>query len=119
MRDGSWSSDKRGWHIWDDGTTFVLARRLPIAWDVAAETRLPDMGRRRLAHAVRQDLWRMLQRLRGFAPIVSVTRGPQGVAVRAGGAVAGRMPTDVPGRIAAMLADPATRAAWLKSAGHR
>lgn len=119
MTSDAWHLDRRGWHVCDDGATYVVARRLPVVWDVAVQTHLPDMGRRRLAHAVRQDLWRMLQRLRGFAPVVSVTRDGQGVLVRAGGVVAGRVPSTIEARIAAMLTDPARRAAWAKSARHR
>ncbi len=119
MKNGTWQWDKRGWHISDDGATYVVTRCLPVKWDIFAETRLPDMGRRRLAHAVRQDLWRMLQRLRGYAPIVSVTRAGQGVQLRAGGSVAGSVPPGAQAQIAAMLADPARRAAWQRAAGHR
>lgn len=119
LRDETWNWDKRGWHISDDGVTYAIARRLPLRWDVSAETRLPDLGRRRLAHAVRQDLWRLLQRLRGFAPIVSVMRDEQGVKVRAGGLVVGSAPPRANAQIAALLADPAKRAAWLRAAGHR
>ncbi len=115
----AWLQDRRGWHVRDDGQTYALARRLPARWDVRAETRMPDMGRRRLAHAVRQDLWRMLRRVRGFAPMVEVVRDADGVTLRAGGTVAGAMPSSVSERVAALLSDPAVRAAWLRSAGHR
>lgn len=119
MTDATWTKDRRGWHVSDDGATYVVARRLPLAWTLSAETRLPDLGRRRLAHAVRQDLWRRLQRLRGFAPVVSVTRDGQGVLLRAGGAVLGAVPGGARQAIAALLEDRDLRAAWIRSASHR
>ena len=119
MTPDGWARDRRGWYVRDDGTSYRIARRLPAVWDVSATTRLPDLGRRRLAHAVRQDLWRMLQRLRGFAPMVCVTRDAEGTVVRAGGQVAGRVPATTHDRIAALLRDPGTRAAWTAAARHR
>ncbi|WP_235962704.1 hypothetical protein [Jannaschia marina] len=77
------------------------------------------MGRRRLAHAVRQDIWRRLRRVRGFAPVISVTRDRAGLLLRAGGSVAGVAPPDLPDRIAALLEEPRVRAAWLRAARHR
>ncbi|WP_220747918.1 MULTISPECIES: hypothetical protein [Jannaschia] len=114
-----WHSDGRGWHERRDGATFVLTRRLPLRWDVWAQTVLPDLGRRRLAHAIRQDLWRALRSLRGFAPAVEVTRDGRLCRVRAGGSVAGRIPGGVSERIAAFLEDPGRRRAWQRSATHR
>lgn len=115
---GIWTLDRRGWHVCDDGATYLIARRLPLDWTLSVRTRLPDLGRRRLAHAVRQDLWRMLQRLRGFAPAVSVTRDGQGVELRAGGAVQGSVPQGAQREIAALLEDASTRAAWVRAAAH-
>lgn len=114
-----WAPDGRGWYTCGDGAVFALSRRLPLRWDVDAHTVLPDLGRRRLAHAIRQDMWRMLQDVRGFAPAVEVTRTEAGCAVRAGGAVAGRVPGGMAARIAGMLADPSRRAAWSRAAAHR
>ncbi|MFO6462862.1 hypothetical protein ACK8OR_00595 [Jannaschia sp. KMU-145] len=114
-----WTPDGRGWQARRDGATFALSRRLPLRWDVAAETRLPDLGRRRLAHAVRQDLWRALRDLRGFAPAVEVTRDAGGCHVRAGGRVEGAVAGGLTARVAAVLADPGLRAGWVRAARHR
>jgi hypothetical protein len=110
---------RRGWIEMEDGPTLTVARDAPVIWDVEAGAALPEMGRRRLAHAVRQDLWRTLRDLRGFRPAVAVTRGPKGLCVRAGGAVAGRVPAGTRERIGGLLEDPVRRAAWLRFAGHR
>ncbi|MFB9149746.1 hypothetical protein [Roseovarius ramblicola] len=102
------------WHVIEEEGALVLARRLPARFDLAAETVLTgQVGRRRLAHLVRQDMWRALRHLRGFAPVVRVARIPGGLHLRAGGAVAGRFArADAEARIAALLADPGRRARW-------
>ncbi|MGB3407831.1 MAG: hypothetical protein WBA67_10085 [Jannaschia sp.] len=119
FRREDWQRDGRGWYVARDADTFALSRSLPVRWDVEARAVLPDLARRRLAHAVRQDLWRMLQNIRGFAPAVEVTRTEVGCAVRAGGAVAGRVPATLAARIDRMLHDPAQRASWVRAAKHR
>jgi hypothetical protein len=110
---------RNGWHVIREGEAVTLTRALPVVWDVAAETRLGPAARLRLAHLVRQDLWRALAGLRGFAPAVRVawTGGGAGLVVRAGGRVRG--PHDraaVEARIAGVLASPVQRARWLRSA---
>ena len=58
---------------------YIMARRLPARFDLCVETTLPLMSRRKLALQIRQDMWRVLQNLRGFLPAVSVTRLGDGV----------------------------------------
>jgi hypothetical protein len=77
------------------------------------------MGRRRLAHAVRQDLWRTLRDLRGFAPAVAVTRRADDLLLRAGGDVDGPIPASTEDRIRAFLSTPRHRSAWMRAARHR
>lgn len=101
------------WHVIEEEGALTLARRLPVRFDLAAETVLPDaVGRRRLAHLVRQDLWRMLRHVRGFAPAVRVRRVAEGLHMVAGGAVAGRVPPGAQARVAWLLDDPRHRARW-------
>lgn len=114
-----WARDRRGWFERRDGAVYGLARRLPARWDLRAETGLPDMGRRRLAHAVRQDMWRALRAVPGFAPVVEVERVSGGVVLRAGGAVRGPVPDGLRDRLTGLLADPLHRAAWARCARHR
>lgn len=105
------------WHVIEEQGTLTLARRLPLRFDLRAETVLPGaVGRLRIAHMVRQDLWRALRRLRGFAPAVRVARVPGGMALCAGGAVAGPVPPGAQARIAALLEDPGHRARWMRQA---
>ena len=76
------------WHMARDADTLTLARHLPARFDVVARADLSgDAGLSlgRLAHQVRQDVWRGLQRVRGFSPVVRVTRGDKVTAVPVGG----------------------------------
>jgi hypothetical protein len=95
----------------------IVARRLPVRFDVAVSAAFPDARALRLAHQVRQDLWRTLRDIRGFAPVVEIASDGQGLRITAGGAVAGPVPrAQTEARIATLLADPATRARWLAHA---
>ena len=114
-----WTPRPGGWWERRDGDRFAIARRLPLRWDVAADAVLPDLGRRRLAHAVRQDLWRALRDLRGFAPAVEVTRRDGACHVWAGGAVDGAVAPALAGRVAAVLDCPVRRIGWIRAAAHR
>lgn len=107
----------RRWHILREGDCLTVARQLPVRWDLAVETMLPDAGRLRVAQQVRQDMWRALQALRGFAPVVQVTRTPDGLHVRAGGQVTGALVrTKWETDIAQVLNCPTRRARWLRHA---
>ncbi|MCR8546671.1 hypothetical protein M4578_02430 [Salipiger sp. P9] len=98
-----------------DGEALTLARRWPPRFDLSVETRLPRVARKgRLAHQVRQDLWRALQDLRGFSPCVSLRETPEGLVLRAGGQLDGAAPRAVAeARIAAVLEDRGNRARWI------
>ncbi|NVK15615.1 MAG: hypothetical protein HWE35_15700 [Rhodobacteraceae bacterium] len=104
------------WHITRTDSTLTLSRRVPARFDVAAETVLPSGDPLRLAHQIRQDMWRKLQRLRGFAPVVKITVAGQGLRVRAGGQVAGRVPANAAAQITEVLENPARRARWVRHA---
>lgn len=101
------------WHEIDEEGALTLTRRLPVRFDLAIEGGLPEASRRRVAHRLRQDMWRELQGLRGFAPAVQVWRVPGGLRVRAGGSVASRFGrAAAEARIVALLQDPARVARW-------
>jgi len=101
------------WHVIEEDGGLILTRRLPVRFDLAVEGWLPDAPRARVAHRLRQDMWRELQDLRGFAPAVQVWRMAGGLRVRAGGAVAARFArAGAEARIAALLQDPARVARW-------
>ncbi|WP_121064190.1 hypothetical protein [Chachezhania antarctica] len=107
---------KARWHILSEGETLVLARRLPVRMDVSAETVLADSNRLKIAQQVRQDLWRALQRLRGFSPVVRVTRTGDGLHVCAGGQVDGAVSASVVETIEGVLNDPRKRKRWVRHA---
>lgn len=94
----------------------VVLARGPVRFDVAAETTLPAAPPARIAHQVRQDLWRALRRLRGFSPVVSVRPSGAGLNVIAGGAVAGAVPPGTGDAIAAVLEDRENRLRWVAHA---
>jgi len=104
------------WHTTRAVDGGVVLARHARRFDVSAETRLPSAPPVRIAHQVRQDLWRALRRLRGFAPVVSVVPCDGGLHVVAGGAVAGAVPPGTDARIAAVLEDRGNRARWLAHA---
>ncbi len=110
-----------GWHIARDGDTLTLSRMRKARFDLAEVTFLPGEGlvRSRIAHQIRQDMWRKLQRLRGFCPAVRVTTQQGGVAVLAGGAVEGRVTPRAREAIAEILNDPVARTRWISNASRR
>ena len=101
------------WQIDEAEGVLTLARRLPVRFDLAVEACLPVMDAHRLAHQVRQDMWRALRDLRGFQPAVRVERSGQGMRVIAGGAVDGPLPrASAEAAIRTVLDDPRKRARW-------
>lgn len=108
------------WYVLRDADTVTVSRSLPVRWDVSAETRFPAAGRLRLAHQVRQDLWRALQSQRGFAPVVAVTSTTEGCILRAGGRVAAAHDRKrLENSIIGVLNAPENRARWLRFAPSR
>ncbi|MGR3711634.1 MAG: hypothetical protein ACU0A6_00730 [Shimia sp.] len=111
---------KSRWHILRDGDTLTLCRQLPARFDVAARTVLPDGGRAAVAHQVRQDMWRALQNLRGFTPVVEVRRENGQLYVTAGGQMAGPIAKQViETAIQDVLDSPKRRARWVAHATRR
>lgn len=114
---GAAPSRRNGWYLGREAGRLVHARQWPPRFDVEAVAAFPAVRRGRLARAVRQDLWRRLRGLRGFAPVVEVVRAGDGLRLRAGGALRGPARPGLEAEIAALLADPAARARWQGYAG--
>ena len=111
---------KKGWHIHKENGQVTLCRQLPARFDVSAQTRLAGGDAVRLAMQIRQDMWRALQNLRGFSPVVQIAPVDGHLEVRAGGRIMGQAAANVEARILTVLQDPDNRARWLKCAGfHR
>ena len=106
----------RGWHIVTEGDCVTLCRHMPPRFDVCASTQLSAARPVRLAHQIRQDMWRALQRVRGFSPVVRLEPTDTGWRVTAGGRVAGRVNPTMERAIAAVLNDPTKRTRWVQSA---
>lgn len=107
---------KTRWHITRGEGELTLSRHRPARFDVKAEATLPMGDPLRLAHQIRQDLWRQLQRLRGFSPVVRLTRVGEMIRVEAGGRVAAPVAPGLAAEIAALLACPARRDRWIAQA---
>lgn len=108
---------KTRWHICDSEGVLTLARRSPARFDFAVCAGLAQpawpVSRRKLAHQIRQDMWRALQHMRGFCPVVQVSAQPDGLRVRAGGAVAGRFPrAQAEAAVRGILDNPANQQRW-------
>ncbi|MGY3439182.1 MULTISPECIES: hypothetical protein [unclassified Marinovum] len=105
------------WHITRDAQGLTLSRHAVARFDVSAVTRFAPLRMVPLAHMIRQDMWRRLRGLRGFAPAVRIEQDDDGLRVTAGGAVAGRFPKDeTEAQIKALLDDSRLRARWSHSA---
>ncbi|MEL6521412.1 MAG: hypothetical protein AAFQ66_10635 [Pseudomonadota bacterium] len=108
---------RQTWHVERNGAVLTLARHWPPRFDVEAETSMPDARRLRLAHQIRQDMWRRLQRVRGFSPVVRVERQGADLIVRAGGRVLA--PFDkarINQQLILLLTDPDLRERWSRHA---
>lgn len=110
-----------GWAVIQDGETLTLARPGRTRLDFAASAVVSGgpIARRRLAHQIRQDLWRRLQSLRGFSPVVEVTGRLGEIRVRAGGQVDGACPATAISAAEETLACPQRLARWLRHARAR
>lgn len=108
---------KRHWHILRDGDALTVCRHVPPRFDFAARTLLPRANPLRLAHQIRQDLWRALQSLRGFSPVVALVPEGEQWSVTAGGRAARAVPASVIACAQDVLTDADNRARWLRHAG--
>ncbi len=106
------------WIIEATDETVLVTRRKPVRWDVEARAEFPACHPLRLAHQIRQDMWRRLRKLKGFCPAVEITLGEPFV-VRAGGRVQRHVPPRTSAKIAALLNDQRHRARWLAYARYR
>lgn len=109
------------WHILREDGALTLARHVPVRFDLSASAAFPRLHKRRLAEQVRQDMWRMLQNLRGFSPVVRVAGSGEDLTVTAGGAVLARVcpKARVEAQLSDLLNDPARRKRWITYAAER
>ena len=112
---------KRGnWFEIYDGPCFTLARRLPARFDISREVLMPLMSAPRLAHQIRQDMWRKLQSIRGFLPVVEIIHRGAHLHIRAGGELTCPAPFERSGdRIFDVLSDRDNQRRWAGFAAAR
>lgn len=109
----------RGWHIERNDAGLTLSRDGNAHFDVSASVVLPLMAREKLAHQIRQDMWRALRNLRGFSPVVRIQNQNDSLHVTAGGAVASKtfaksLSED---QITSVLTNPQNQRRWRQFAG--
>ncbi|CUH81067.1 hypothetical protein TRM7557_03221 [Tritonibacter multivorans] len=107
------------WHIQRTPGQVILSRQLPARFDVQAATTLrlqagQGLSLSRLAHQVRQDMWRAVQRVRGFSPVVQVTLSEAGAEIIAGGRAPSPIAPGLAGRIQSVLEDPQKQMRWMR-----
>ncbi|OIQ45926.1 MAG: hypothetical protein BM558_01650 [Roseobacter sp. MedPE-SW] len=107
---------RTSWHITRADNALTLSRCLPARFDVAVETVLIGGDPLRLAQQIRQDMWRAVQNVRGFSPVVRIEGQGESLLVTAGGRVAGRVPGNLASEIRAVLEDESKRSRWLRHA---
>ena len=112
---------KRGnWFEIYDGPCFTLARRLPARFDISREISMPLMSAPRLARQIRQDIWRKLQSIRGFLPVVGITDCGTHLHIRAGGELTCPAPFERSGeRIFDVLSNRDNQRRWAAFAATR
>ena len=81
---------------------------------------MPLMSAPRLAHQIRQDMWRKLQSIRGFLPVVEITHRGAHLHIRAGGELACPAPFERSGdRIFDVLSNRDNQRRWAGFAAAR
>lgn len=105
------------WHLEKTQSGVTLSRSLPARFDVMAQTDLPMAEGVRMAHQIRQDVWRALRNVRGFSPVVEITRKEGGLHIKAGGRAPKPIARNTVERIVSVLENPQNRARWLRCAG--
>lgn len=108
----------KGWVQTRRDNALTLHRPGRARLDVQAKTTLAGQHRQsRLAHAIRQDIWRAVQATRGFSPVVRLETREQGSQITAGGQIDGRAAPALAQTIKAVLNDPKNRHRWQQWAG--
>jgi hypothetical protein len=112
---------RNSWHILREDRAVTVTRVLPVRFDLRETTCLPAgaVSLTRLAQQVRQDVWRALRRMGGFAPAVRVSHEMDTILVEAGGRTERRAPARAGEDLRAVLEDPDNRRRWLAHAGRR
>ena len=106
------------WLIDQSDTHVLVTRRKPVRWDVEASVSFSPCHPLRLAHQVRQDLWRELQKIKGFCPAVEIELGDT-FTIRAGGRILRHVPPGTNDRILALLNNGINRRRWLAYARYK
>lgn len=114
---------RTSWHILREEHAVTVARHLPVRLDLCVRARIEAPGRlslTSLAQQIRQDVWRALQMLRGFSPVVRLCQTGATVDVEAGGRLcAPGAAGGAADKIAEVLDSADNRRRWLTHAGRQ
>ncbi|MEM9099246.1 MAG: hypothetical protein AAGC79_12060 [Pseudomonadota bacterium] len=102
----------------EKGEALILSPKgLAPVWDIEVSRILPSLrrcSRRWVAHQIRRDLWRAMQEMRGFVPVISVAWADHWLEIRAGGRIlCGAAPPNAFETIASVLDNEDNRRRWL------
>ena len=100
------------WIIDETPDLLLVTRRKPVRWDIEARAEFPKAHALRLAHQIRQDMWRELKKIKGFCPAVEIEKG-ETLKVRAGGRVARHVHPMANGWVEDLLNSDIHRRRWL------
>ncbi|MEM1266882.1 MAG: hypothetical protein AAGI50_12795 [Pseudomonadota bacterium] len=107
------------WQVERAGPRLTLSRPGRARLDISVSREMPaPASRARLAHQIRQDLWRALRDVRGFSPVIVVEHRDLMACITAGGWLLRPAPPGTASRIARLLDDPGLRRRWLAQAGN-
>ena len=101
-----------GWAITPTAGGLRLHRPGRARMDFVATATIQHTRPTRLAHQIRQDLWRKLQKLKGFSPVIEI----EGQRVKAGGQVDGPIPPSAIETTQSLLNCPIHRSRWERNA---
>lgn len=121
MAAGRTSRRSAAWATRTECKTLTLFRPGRARMDVSATAALTSqdtLSPIRIAHQVRQDIWRALARVRGYSPVVQVVGRDGALIVTAGGMLtSGNVPhASIKARLSEVLQNPANRARWCRFA---
>lgn len=97
----------------------MLFRHAPPRFDISASAAFPVVHPLTLAHQIRQDLWRLLQTVRGFSPVIQVSEASDALHVQAGGRALPPIGRHLEIQIAELLSSDRHRTRWLRFAERR
>lgn len=94
---------------------FLICHCIPVRFDLSGEMHFLFLRSRLLASQIQQDMWKAVQDLRGFLPVIEIKKGTDDLSVLAGGQLNYPLHLGlVEVRLRQPFHDPQMRTRWLK-----